>query len=180
MANAGADDPRLQGDEPQGAHLPGAGRSLAAPAFPADDGTADPRVRSALRDDDDAAVIARLAQARLLVAVVAVLDAVDETTGADKESSMAIVSMVNAQGDKGLLAFTGVDSMRAWDPQARPVPVAAPMAAAAALDDGAQALVIDVLGPSRRVLAGAALRALAGLAQEPRSQEPRCQEPPGP
>lgn len=164
MANAGASDADAMGERPD-AHLPGAGRSLAAPAFPDDDGAADLGIRSALQDADDATLVGLLATARLLVAVVAVLDAVDETTGADKESSMAIVSMVSARGEKGLLAFTGLDSMQAWDAQARPVPVTAPMAAAAAIDDGAQALVIDVLGPSRRVLVGAALQALAGLAQ---------------
>ena len=154
------------GDDASGS-LPGRGRTLAAPAFAGDDGAAHATVRALLRDADDAALLAGLAEARLLVAVVAVLDAVDEATGADKESSMAVVSMVNASGEKGLLAFSGVDALQAWDPQARPVPVSAPMAAAAALDDGAQALVIDVLGPARRVLGGAALAALAGPAQEP-------------
>ena len=150
-----------------GPSLPGAGRSLAAPAFPGDDGSADPALRDALARSDDAALLAALADARLLVAVVAVLDAVDEETGADKESSMAVVSMVNAAGEKGLLAFSGLDALQAWDPQARPVPVTAPLAAVAALDDGAEALVIDVLGPARRVLSGEALAVLARLGQEP-------------
>ena len=154
--------------EPANGHgLPGGGRSLAAPAFPDDDGSADTRVRAALQDSDDRDLGGLLAGARLLVAVVSVLDEVDEITGGDKESSMAVVSMVNAAGEKGLLAFTGLDALQAWDPQARPVPVLGAMAAAAALEDGAHALVIDVLGPVRRVLSGAALQALAALAQEP-------------
>lgn len=158
---------RAHGEDAATAALPGRGRSLASPAFSGDEGGADPAVRSLLRDGDDAMLVEGLASARLLVAVVAVLDAIDEATGADKESSMAVVSMVNAAGEKGLLAFSGLDALQAWDPQARPVPVTAPMAAAAALDDGAEALVIDVLGPARRVLSGATLAALAALAQEP-------------
>ena len=75
---------------------------------------------------------------------------------------MAVVSMVNAAGERGLLAFTGLDSLAAWDPAARPVPVAGPQAAQAALEDGATALVIDVGGPVRLALVGADLQALAG------------------
>ena len=74
---------------------------------------------------------------------------------------MAVVSMVNAAGERGLLAFTGLDALTRWDPQARPVPVTGPMAAQAALDDGATALVIDVSGPVRLVVTGPDLRLLA-------------------
>ena len=108
----------------------------------------------------------RLRRCRLLVAVVAVADEVDDD-GADKGSHMAVVSMISAAGDKGLLAFTGLDSMVRWDPEARPVPVTGEAAARAALDDGAQALVIDVLGPSRVVVSGADLESLAGDKQWP-------------
>lgn len=101
-----------------------------------------------------------LAGHRLLVAVVAVADAVDES-GADTSAHMSVVSMINATGEKGLLAFTGIDSMARWDPQARPVPVLASDAAAAAIADGAQALVIDVLGPARVVVRGPDLVSLA-------------------
>ena len=62
---------------------------------------------------------------------------------------------------KGLLAFTGLDSLHAWDPAARPVPVSGSMAASAALDDDATALVIDVCGPVRHVVQGADLAGLA-------------------
>ena len=139
--------------------MSGEGRALASPAFAGDDGAADPLLRAAIaRGADD--LDERLGTARLLAAVVAVLDAVDEE-GGDKESHMAVVSMVNAAGDRGLLAFTGLDALAAWDPQARPVPVSGPQAARAALDDGAAALVIDVAGPVRLAVAGDRLRALA-------------------
>ena len=137
----------------------GAGRTLAGPAFPEDDGSADPRLRAHIAAGSSD-LLAHLARARLLVAVVAVLDELDEA-GADKESHMAVVSMVNAAGERGLLAFTGIDALTAWDPAARPVPVTGPVAARAALDDGATALVIDVGGPVRLAISGAGLQALA-------------------
>lgn len=102
-----------------------------------------------------------LAGSRLLVAVMAVADEIAED-GSDKSSHMAVVSMVNASGEKGLLAFTGLDSMVAWNPDARPVPVPARAAAEAALADGAQALVIDVAGPARLVLPAEVLSELMG------------------
>jgi hypothetical protein len=143
----------------------GRGRSLAAPAFPQDDGTADPQVRAALQglaagELDAVTVARRLRDARLLASVVAVLDERDEA-GGDKSSHMAVVSMVNADGEKGLLAFTGVDSLAAWNADARPVPSLGRDAARAALDDGAVAIVLDVAGPQAAVLGGAALLALA-------------------
>ena len=55
--------------------------------------------------------------------------------------------MIEINRRLALLAFTGLDAMRSWDPAARPVPVPAPTAALAALQDGAEALLIDVAGP---------------------------------
>ena len=144
------------------------GPTLASPAFAGDDGQPDPILRQALAQGAVAltADIARdlplelLMGARLLVAVVATADEVDDT-GADKDSHMSVVSMVSASGERGLLAFTGVDAMAQWDRQARPVPILAPDAARAAIDDGAAALVIDVQGPSRHVVAGERLAFLA-------------------
>lgn len=105
-------------------------------------------------------VVNVLTRSRLLVPVVAVLDAVDEATGADKDSHMASVTLVNADGRKGLLAFTSTDSLRAWDAQARPVPVPGLSAAQAAIAE-ADALIIDVAGPAQVVIDGPGLRAMA-------------------
>jgi hypothetical protein len=141
----------------------GRGRSLAGPAFPGDDGSADPELRELLGGgcDSEERMLRALASSRLLVAVMAVADETADD-GSDKSSHMAVVSMVNAAGEKGLLAFTGLDSMEAWNPDARPVPVPARAAAEAALADGASALVIDVAGPSRVVIPAEALPELLG------------------
>ena len=142
----------------------GRGRALASPAFPQDDGTADPRVRALLADTGVDALDAarRLRAQRLLTSVVAVLDEVDPD-GGDKDSHMAVVSMVNERGERGLLAFSGVDSLVGWNADARPVPALGREVARAALDDGCAAVVIDVSGPARWVIAGSALLALADL-----------------
>lgn len=141
----------------------GRGRSLVGPAFPGDDGRADPELRALLGGGcgSQEEMLRALAQSRLLVAVMAVAEEIAED-GSDKSSHMAVVSMVNAQGEKGLLAFTGLDSMAVWNPHARPVPVPARAAAEAALADGAQALVIDVAGPSRLVIPADMLPDLLG------------------
>ena len=96
-------------------------------------------------------MLTALSSSRLLVPVMAVADETADD-GSDKSSHMAVVSMINAAGEKGLLAFTGMDSMAAWRQDARPVPVPARAAVQAALADGAQALVIDVAGPARLVI----------------------------
>ncbi len=149
----------METGEPHG--LLGRGRHLAEPAFPDDDGAADPRLRDLLASGPDPIAAARaLRGVRLLATVVAVADEVADD-GCDKSSHMAVVSMVNESGSRGLLAFTGTDSLSAWNPDARPVPALGREVARSALADGAEAIVIDVAGPSRMVLAGPALAALA-------------------
>jgi hypothetical protein len=147
----------------------GRGRSLAKPGFPDDDGRADESARAVLADPgvDELRLARVLRGVRLLSCVVAVMDAMDEQ-GGDKDSHMAVVSMVNDRGEKGLLAFTGVDSLARWNPEARPVPAFGRDVAAAAVEDGAVAVVIDVDGPVRRVLAGAALAVLLDDLELPR------------
>ena len=146
----------------------GRGRSLASPQFAGDDGAASPAVRHLLASGADPLVVARrLREERLLASVVAVLDELDEA-GGDKDSHMAVVSMVNERGERGMLAFTGVDSMAGWNPQARPVPSLGRDVARSALDDGATAVVIDVAGPQSVVITGVALHALADQLDLPR------------
>src|SRR6476619_5786024 len=108
--------------------------------------------------------LAVLASERLLVPVVAVLGEVelDEAGLAhDKSSDMAAVLLQGADGRLALLAFTGSAPLAAWNPEARPVPVPARLAAQAALQDGAAALVVDVAGPATLVVEGEDLRGLA-------------------
>ncbi|MDO8308855.1 MAG: SseB family protein [Actinomycetota bacterium] len=153
--------------EPEASPAPGGGRSLASPAFPNDDGSADPSLRARLAGTDrGSGFVQALRGARLLASVVAVADEV-ASDGSDKSSHMAVVSMVNARGERGLLAFTGLDSLAAWNPAARPVPALGRDVARSALADGASAVVIDVAGPARVVIAGDDLHVLADSVPPP-------------
>ncbi len=145
-------------------------RSIPDPGFAGDDGSADPALRTALTayaaDSARRAspVLSVLQHTRLLVPVVAVLGEVEHDEKGlahDKTSDMATVLMRGRDGRMALLAFTGNDSLQQWDPQARPVPVSAKDAAAAALHDGAEALLVDVAGPVLFVVEGEDLRSLA-------------------
>ena len=143
----------------------GEGRHLAEPQFADDDGSPDPLVRRLLLAVATGEVpVLSAARAlrdwRLLATVVAVLDDVDET-GADKDSHMAVVSVLNDAGDKALLAFSGSDTLSQWNPQGRPVPALGRDLARSALEDGAKAIVVDIAGPHRVVVEGTALEALA-------------------
>lgn len=142
--------------------MPGEARTLSDPAFAHDDGSADQRLRTELADPAATAIqlARRLRSSRLLASVVAIAGGVDEG-GGDKDSHMAVVSMLNEHGERGLLAFTGTDSLSAWNADARPVPAWGRDIARSARDDGAHAVVIDVAGPHRVAIAGAALDVLA-------------------
>ena len=144
--------------------------SIPDPGFAGDDGSVPREVAEALQryaaDPDrlHAPTLAVLQHARLLVPVVAVLGEVehdDQGLAHDKSSDMATVLMRGRDGRMALLAFTGAEPLRAWDPQARPVPVRVADAARAAVHDGADALLVDVAGPVLFVVEGEDLRALA-------------------
>jgi len=92
--------------------------------------------------------------------VVAVLAEAGED-GAEKESEMALPTLIGNDGRKAIIAFTGTETLRRWKDDARPVPVPAPRVWAAALTE-ADAVVIDVAGPVPLAVEGARLRALAG------------------
>ncbi|SFC79515.1 SseB protein N-terminal domain-containing protein [Nocardioides terrae] len=133
-------------------------RDIAAPAYPDDTGAGDQRLvdvlgRYARRQATYADALAVLLDSRLIVPVVAVLGEVDER-GADKTADMATVLLTGADGRQALLTFTSLETMAAWQADARPVGVPAGDAAKAALQDGAAALVLDVAGPVTFVVEG--------------------------
>ena len=74
---------------------------------------------------------------------------------------MAAVLLRRADGRRALLAFTSTAALTAWDPDARPVPVPARVAARSAVQEGAAALLVDVAGPVRLVVQGDDLAGLA-------------------
>jgi hypothetical protein len=144
-----------------------AGAHIAEPAFGDDDGSCPPVIAAALaahavRPDKHAVAAALLGQ-RLLVPVVAMLESTEEVSGhqVEKESAMATVTIRSARGAAALPVFTSTESLAAWDPHARPVAVLAQAAAAAALAEEADVILLDPAGPVRVMLPGAAVAALA-------------------
>lgn len=135
----------------------GGARLIAGAGAPDDTGEPDPALAAALAayaEDPtrEPEVLRALAEARLLVPVVATLG--ESETGADglvrdKSAEMATVLVQGPDGRRALLVFTGLEPLKRWDPDARPVPVPARTAALAALRDGAEALLVDVAGPVR-------------------------------
>lgn len=152
-----------------------------------DTGAADPAVRAALAAYADGtgtehAALTAVAAARLLVPVVAIPVVGPEEASTDRmpdtiarsgmqpggsggspprdSTEMALPTLIGNDGRKAIIAFTGSETLRRWQQDARPVPVAARRVWAAALSE-ADAAVIDVAGPVQLVVEGARLTALA-------------------
>jgi SseB protein N-terminal domain len=149
--------------------------------FRGDHGAADPRVAAALAawqsgQGSEQAALTALAATRLLVPVIAVLadPAADRPAPADrdrdrdqdkgkdldKNSEMVMPTLIGRDGRPAVLAFTGLDALARWRPDARPVPAEADRVWRAAVADGC-AVVIDVAGPVPLAVEGARLAALA-------------------
>ncbi|GAA4928013.1 SseB family protein [Streptomonospora halophila] len=140
-----------------------------AQRFRDDDGSPDPAVTARLDafsrgEAGDRQVLAALGDSRVLVPVVAVAGETeqdDDGRTGEKSSDIALPLMIGEDGRRGVLAFTSVDSARAWREDARPVPVTAVEACRAAIDEGADAVVVDVAGPVTYAVQGRFLTTLA-------------------
>ncbi len=137
--------------------MPELPRSLSQPnaRFAGDDGAPDPLVRAALvRSGEDAVAYLRavvaLCTSRLLMPIVASGDGTGEPDP-DRHAEMAAVTLADPTGTY-LLAFTGYDSLRAWQADARPVPCLLDELAGTAEPAGATMLLIDVAGPAPMVV----------------------------
>ncbi|TGB13728.1 SseB family protein [Streptomyces sp. MZ04] len=145
-----------------------ANKNIPDPGFSDDDGSADPRLTSALAAwaEDRSAhgpVLEALAGARLLVPVVAVLGEVEEDGNGlrrEKTSDMAVPTL-KAGNRKALPAFTSTASLALWDPEARPVAVPLHQALAAAAHEQADTIVLDLAGPVPYEINRSALIALS-------------------
>jgi SseB protein N-terminal domain len=146
------------------------------PRFRDDDGCADPRATAALaafasgEGSEHAALIA-LSCSRLLVPVVAVGDEGGAGgAGGEKHSEMSLPTLVGRDGRRAVPAFTGLETLARWRPEARPVPVPAALVWQAAAEDGC-AVVVDIAGPVPLAVDGARLAALAGGRRVPLPHE---------
>jgi len=140
--------------------------------FAGDDGTTDPALAAVLARYADGAVglaevVAALAPTRVLVPVLAELEAADVVVHdghehtVDKEASAGIVALRTPDGRTAMPVFSSVAAMTAWHPHARPVPSGAARAALSAVGEGWEVVVLDPGGPVTAVLPRPAVWALA-------------------
>ncbi|MEE2038558.1 SseB family protein [Nocardiopsis sp. CT-R113] len=152
---------------------------IGAQNFRDDDGGADPEVQERLRQHaageiGDRQVLAALSASRVLIPVVAVATETEQGAGGltkDKNSEVAVPIMTGRDGRRGVLAFTSVDAVRRWRPDARPVPFTTRDACQAAVEEEADALVLDVSGPVPHTVQGRFLAMLAETGTVPEPQD---------
>ncbi|MGP4916514.1 SseB family protein [Brachybacterium tyrofermentans] len=132
------------------------GRDYTVSPFPEDSGATPEeldRAQTAYRAGQDPhrqALVAAVARSRVLVPIMAVATETGTTahglTG-DNGADMAMVSITAPDGSRVLPIFTAADALSAWRSDARPVPVVAPQAAQAAVQEGCTALLVDAATP---------------------------------
>ncbi|MEJ6489503.1 SseB family protein [Leucobacter sp. USCH14] len=161
------------GGSSDSAGFPWAGRTFDHhdTAFAGDDGRASERVAMLVRSVRDAAraaqaaagaeeywsavgraaeaqadAIAGFAAERFLVPMLAEAGALGQTPDGrtvEKSQELSIVAVAAPDGRRVLPMFSSVDTLRHWNPEARPIPVRGSQAALAAAGDGAELIIID-------------------------------------
>ena len=151
-------------------------------AYAGDDGSAPPAFVAAAAalhagEGTVAAVVDALRGSRLLVPLVA--EAGDTATidgrTVDKSQELSIVAVAGPDGEPILPMTSSAEAMRAWRPDARPVPASIERCAAAALEDAGR-VVVDPGTATEVVLRRSALVALlTGEAWLPPHEHPVVQ-----
>ncbi len=151
------------------AGVPWAGRAFHANPGAGDDGSApagllETIARFRSRELDAGHVVAALVGKRLLLPLMAA--AGDTGVGAhgqlvDKTQELALVTTAGPDGRPVLPAFSSVETMRAWNPAARPIPVETSRIALALAAEGTQLLVLDPGSSSEFVVRHPAFASLA-------------------
>jgi hypothetical protein len=129
------------------AGLPWSGRALTSTGFDGDVGAADAKLLAALGDpQDETALMAAVTQARLLVPIVAAPRAADDCGEPmhEKSTDLAVPTLTLPSGQRGFPVFASVAALRAWDPGARPSPVTSSRAAAAAVAERCEVMLLDL------------------------------------
>ncbi|GAA2102995.1 hypothetical protein GCM10009823_26650 [Brevibacterium salitolerans] len=158
------------------AGVPWGGRELHSNPFAGDTGEADEGLLTALaaaaasplQPQLHAGVVRGLAGVRLYAPVLPIVteSSVDERgLMHDNASDMAMVRLQSADGREATPAFTDIPALTAWHPRARPVPIEAERLGAAAVEEGAQLVVLDPGRPHSFLLRRPALWSF--LKQEP-------------
>jgi hypothetical protein len=163
-------------DQADSAGQPWAGRSFEPNAFAGDDGSAPAEFLEAMTDFRSheylseerarahARAIAAITSSRLLAPLVAEAGDVgftDDGLKVDKTQELALVYVGGPNGEKTLPVFSNVAAMRAWNPDARPIPVDGLRVAASAVHDGAEMVVVDPGAETEMAIRAKTLEAMA-------------------
>lgn len=151
------------------AGTPWQGRSFGDAAPSDDDGSAAPALIEILRrfragEVDPGAVVEVVRESRLLIPLVAELaEAGVGPTGLaiDKSADLSIVTVAGPDGRAVMPVFSSVDSMRRWNPLARPVPADAVRVGLAAASEQTDLVVLDPLSETEFVIRRPAVWAIA-------------------
>lgn len=171
--STGVPDSLVPGGDGDSAGFPWAGRTFDhhETAFADDDGAtpegyraavgelraAAQRLRSASTAADQAdaleslgaahaATLLELSRSRLLVPLVAEAGDVGETDEGrtvEKTQELSIVTVLGPDGRRVMPVFSSVETLRTWNAEARPIPVAGPQAALAAAQDDHALIIVD-------------------------------------
>ncbi|WP_167051409.1 SseB family protein [Salinibacterium sp. ZJ77] len=151
------------------AGIPFTGRQFQPNPSAGDDGSAPAKLIEAIRgfhagELGVADVIQALHHERLLVPLIA--EAGDVGIGpygqkVDKTQELSVVTVAGPDGRAVLPAFTSVDAMQRWRPEARPVPIQAPKVALGAGGEGTPLIILDPGSETQFVVRRPAFRALA-------------------
>ncbi len=158
------------------AGVPWAGRSFEANPHSADDGAADPALLAALQrfragEGSQVEVVDAFRHARVLIPLIAEKGeegVAPSGLAVDKTQDLSIVTVAAPDGRRVQPVFSSVDTMRVWDPLARPIPVEALRAALAASAEDTDLIVLDPTAETEFVIRRPAVWAVAqGLPWEP-------------
>lgn len=144
--------------------LPWSGRQLTGSGFDGDQGAADPDLLAALADpQDETALMRAVAQARLLVPVVAVSGGAEHSGNpmVEKSADLAVVTLTSADGQRGFPVFSSLAALVGWDATARPSPVTSWRAAQGAVSERCDVMLLDLGSGHERVLRPSMVWALA-------------------
>jgi len=151
------------------AGVPWEGRSFHQNPLAGDDGSAPPLLLAALRgfragELGEAEVLDAARDVRLLVPLIAVRG--DEGVGAhgqlvDKTQELSIVTVAGPDGRTVLPAFTSVEALAHWNPEARPIPIDSRRVALAAASEQTDLVVLDPTSDTEFTLRRPAVKALA-------------------
>jgi hypothetical protein len=151
------------------AGTPWEGRHFDHNTFSGDDGSAPERLIEALRrfrarEVGEVEVVDAFRDSRMLIPLVARLgesDIGDHGHVVDKSAELSIVTVAGPDGRNVMPVFSSVETMRQWNPRARPVPADAVRVALAAASEDTELVVLDATSATEFIIRRPALWAIA-------------------